>query len=155
MILRTIKLFIVILAFSTPFTARADSGGPSTQTAHDGNAGQTKYERLSNELRQLESGLPAKKTELVRLHRKWVVAKGRMPSAEELKTFEEKSAEGAVKVEDNPYVNKSALSTPGRYRVAYFQILEEIRADEARITTLRNELNALGSSIPASVENLK
>ncbi|MRR55130.1 MAG: hypothetical protein EG822_11575 [Deltaproteobacteria bacterium] len=155
MILRTIKLFIVILVFSTPFAARADSVTPSGQTAGDGNAGQAKYERLSSELRQLESGLPAKKTELARLHRKWVVAKGRMPTSEELKTFNEKSAEGVVKIEDNPYVNKSALSTPGRYRMAYFQKRDEIRADEARIATLRNELHSVGSSLPAPVENLK
>jgi hypothetical protein len=155
MILRTIKLLIVILAFSTPLAARADSGSPSAQTARDGNPGQTKHERLSSELRQLESGLPAKKTELVRLHRKWVVAKGRMPTAEELKTFEEKSAKGAVKVEDNPFVNKSALSTPGRHRFAYFQKRNEISADEERIATLRNELNALGNSVSTPVENLK
>jgi len=144
MLPRTIKLCIIILALAMPFAARADSGSPSGQTAGDGNAGQAKYDRLSSELRQLESGLSAKKTELARLHRKWVVAKGRMPSAEEIKAFEEKSAEGAVKAEDNPFVNRSALSTPGRHRVAYFQKLDEIRADEARITMLRNEIHALG-----------
>jgi len=155
MVLRTIKLFIVIFAFSTQFTARADSASPSAQAINDGNAGQTKQERLSSELRQLESGLPAKKTELTRLHRKWVVAKGRTPTAEELKTFEEKSAEGAVKIEDNPYVNKSALSTPGRHRVAYYEKLNEIKSDEERIVTLRNELHALGSRVPTAVVNQK
>jgi len=155
MIQKTVKLFIVILLFSTPFIARADSGSPSAQAAREGNAGQAKYERLSSELQQLEAGLPAKKEELARLHRKWVVAKGRMPTAKELKAFEEKSAKGAVKVEDNPYVNKSALSTPGRHRMAYFQKLNEIKADEERIAILRNEINALGSGVPTPVENLK
>lgn len=155
MILRTIKLFIVILIFSTPSAARADSGNPTVQTAPDAITGQTKYEKLSSELRQLESGLPAKKTELARLHRKWVVAKGRMPSAEDLKTFNEKSAEGAVKIEDNPYVNRSALSTPGRHRLAYFQKLNEIKTDEERIATLRNEINASGGGAPTPVGNLK
>lgn len=155
MIPKTVKLFIIILALSTPYAAMADSDSPSVQTARDGNAGQTKYESLSSELRQLESELPAKKKELARLHRKWVVAKGRMPTTKELKTFEEKSAKGPVKVADNPFVNKSPLSSPGRYRVAYFQKLEEIRADEVRIATLRNEINALGSSVPTPGENQK
>ena len=78
-----------------------------------------------------------------------------MPTADELKTFNEKSAEGEVKLEDNPYVNKSALSTPGRHRMAYFQKLNEIRADEERIVTLRNEINAVGNSVPTPVGILK
>lgn len=139
---RTFKLCIVTLVLATAVAVKADSGNPSGQTAGDGNADQAKYERLSSELRQLESGLSAKKTELARLHRKWVVAKGRMPSAEELKKFEEKTAKGEAKIEDNPYVNKSALSTPGRHRLAYFQKLDEIKADEARIAILRNEIAA-------------
>lgn len=155
MIQRTIKLFIVIFALSTQFTARADSTPPTPQAARDASAGQTKHERLSSELRHLEAGLPAKKTELARLHRKWVVAKGRMPTAEELKTFNEKSAEGAVKIEDNPYVNKSALSSPGRYRMAYFEKLNEIRADEERIATLRNEIKAISSGVSSPGENLR
>lgn len=155
MLPRIITLCITILALSMPSTARADSGSPSALAVTEGNSGQAKHARLSNELRQLESGLPAKKAELARLHRKWVVAKGRMPTAEELKTFNEKSAEGTVKVEDNPFVNKSALSTPGRHRIAYFQKLDEIRADEKRIATLRNELLAAGSSVPAPVGNLR
>lgn len=144
-----------MLALSIPYTTKADSATSIPQTVREANAGQTKHERLSSELRRLESGLPAKKTELARLHRKWVVAKGRMPTADELKTFNEKSAEGEVKLEDNPYVNKSALSTPGRHRMAYFQKLNEIRADEERIVTLRNEINAVGNSVPTPVGILK
>ncbi|RQW83846.1 MAG: hypothetical protein EHM79_15190 [Geobacter sp.] len=154
MIPKTVRLFIVILALSIPYAAMADSGSTSDQTARVGNAGQKKYESLNSELQQLESGLPAKKKELARLHRKWVIAKGRMPTTKELKTFEEKSASGPVEIADNPFVNKSPLSSPGRYRVAYFQKLDEIRADEERIATLRNEISAVGSSVPTSVENL-
>jgi len=154
MLPRTITLLIVILALSTTITARADSDNSSVQAAPDGNAVQTKYDSLSTELTQLESGLPAKKTELARLHRKWVVAKGRMPSSKELKAFEEKRSEGEVKLEDNPFVNKSPLSSPGRYRAAYYQKLDEIKTDEARIATLRNELNAL-RFVPTPQENLK
>lgn len=155
MVLRIITLGTTILALSMPCNSGADTGPPSAQAAAEGNAGQVQYERLSSELLQRESGLPAKKAELARLHRKWVVAKGRMPTAKELKKFEEKMAKGQVKSEDNPFVNKNPLSTPGRYRVAYFQKLDEIKADEERIATLRHEIRALGRSIPSSGANLE
>jgi len=140
---RIFTLCITILALSMPLTTRADTGNLSAQAIPEGNAGQAKYEWLSSELQQLESGLPAKKAELARLHRKWVVSKGRMPTADEIKSFEKKSAQGTVTAADNPFVNRSALSTPGRHRAAYFQKLREIRADEERIATLRNELNGV------------
>jgi hypothetical protein len=89
------------------------------------------------ELQQLEQGLPAKYKELAYLHRKWVIAKGRVPTAAELKKFQEKQAKGVATPADNPYVNRSALSSPGRHRAAYYKKLAEIKADEARIAQLR------------------
>jgi len=136
MLLRTLILSIFVLAFSAAAMARAES-------TSDGTARQTEHARLSEELKQLEDGLPAKKTELARVHRKWVVAKGRMPSKEELEEFEEQRAEGEPDNEDNPYVNKNPLSSPGRYRAAFYKKLAEIRGDEARIATLRDEIRTL------------
>lgn len=138
MIPRIVKMLIVILALSTSATVWANSDSASSQEAPDG-----KHEQLSSELTQLTAGLPAKKAELAWLHRKWVIAKGRMPTADELKKFAEKQAKGEVKIQDNPYVNKSALSSPGHYRELYYKKLYEIRADEKRIATLRSEINAL------------
>jgi hypothetical protein len=151
MIPRTIKLCIAVLAFSTSVAAWANAENSPISETRTENAAQAENDRLSSELTQLEAGLPAKKEELARLHRKWVVAKGRMPTKEELKKFEEKQAKGEVKVEDNPYVNKSPLSTPGRYREAYFKLRNEIRADEERIALLRNQINTV-SSVPTPQE---
>ena len=143
MIPRTIKLIIVILTFSMAAALRAESDSTSVPEVRDGKTTLTEHERLSGELKLLKNGLPAKKEELARLRRKWTLAKGRMPSAEEIKEFEEKRAEGEVKVEDNPYVNKSPLSSVGRHREAYFKKLNEIRSDEARIIRLKEEIAGL------------
>jgi hypothetical protein len=138
-------LFLVVLALSTAVAAQA-ANNQSTNDAgiqHDGNAWSTESVRLAEELKKLQDGLPAKKKELARLHRKWVVVKGRMPTADELKKFEEKQADGEVKIEDNPYVNNNPLSSPGRHREAYYRKLYEIRNDEERIAALQDRLNAL------------
>lgn len=143
MIPRTVKLIVVVLALSTAVAARADSGSSSGTGAAGGNARQANYERLSEELKRLETGLPAKKEELARLRRKWVVIKGRMPTQQELEDYEEKLAEGEAEFEDNPYVNKNPLSSPGRYRAAYYAMLNEIKGDEARIARLKEEIAGL------------
>ncbi|MRR58906.1 MAG: hypothetical protein EG824_11945 [Deltaproteobacteria bacterium] len=136
MILRTIMLLFFVLALSAAATARAESNS-------DGTSRQAEHARLSDELKQLQDGLPAKNTELARIHRKWVVVKGRMPSKKELEKYEKKRAKGEVDIEDNPYVNKNPLSSPGRYRTAYYKKLEEIKGDESRIAKLREEIKAL------------
>jgi hypothetical protein len=100
--------------------------------------------RLGEELQKLRDGLPVKREELERLRRKWVTRKGRTPTAEEIKIFNEKKAAGEAKEEDNPFFNKNPLSSPGIQREAYYKKLEEIRSDEARILALQKELDAPG-----------
>jgi len=103
----------------------------------------TESDRLAGELKKLEDGLASKNEELGRLRRKWVVVKGRTPTDAELEKYEKKRVKGDATVADNPYVNKSPLSSPGRYREAYYRKLEEIRRDEERIAQLRNEISSL------------
>lgn len=138
--MRIFRILLVSLALSTAVTARADTGSPAAPASSEAKAQPAEYARLAEELNLLEAGLPAKREELARLRRKWVVVKGRMPSAEELKEYKEKQSEGEATVEDNPYMNKSPLSSPGLYRAAYFNKLDEIRSDEARISRLKDEL---------------
>lgn len=128
---RVVKILFVSLAFCAAAVARADADGPSVPA---------EYARLNAELQRLEAGLPAKQEELARIRRKWVVVKGRVPTEQELKDYEKKRAKGEAKAEDNPYMNKSPLSSPGRYREAYYQKLNEIKGDEARIARLKAEL---------------
>lgn len=128
---RVVKILFVSLAFCAAAVARADADGPSVPA---------EYARLNAELQRLEAGLPAKQEELARIRRKWVVIKGRVPTEKELKKYEEKRAKGEAKVEDNPYMNKSPLSSPGKYREAYYRMLNEIRSDEARIAKLKEEI---------------
>ncbi len=142
MLSRTIMLVVVIMAFSmvAALSAESDSSSP---VSSEGKTSLSEYERLSGELKLLEDALPAKKAELVRLHRKWVLAKGRMPSTDEVREFTDKQAKGEVKVEDNPYVNKSPLSSVGRYREAYFKKQNEIKGDEERVARLKAEIARL------------
>lgn len=101
-------------------------------------------ERIAAELKDLEEELAEKRKELDRLRHKWSVAKGRTPTPEEVEEFEKKRAAGKATFEDNPYVNKRPLSSPVRARVAYYKMLEEVRADEERVNQLTRELRALG-----------
>jgi hypothetical protein len=140
MIVRILLLSVFVLALSTAAGAQNDSAGSPSPEVRDGKARQAEHDRLTEELKQLQDGLPAKKSELARIHRKWVVVKGRMPSKEELKKFDKQQAKGEVDFEDNPYVNKNPLSSPGQYRAAYYKKREEIRLDEERIATLKEEL---------------
>jgi hypothetical protein len=125
----------------------------SHAAAPDGAAGSTAGSELSPkaadksdladaqvELKALKESLPLKKKELARLHHKWTVAKGRVPTPEEIKDFEKKRAKGKVSFDDNPYVNKKPLSSPGLARQAYFKKLEEVRRDEERVRRLEQEL---------------
>jgi hypothetical protein len=102
-----------------------------------------KYQSLVQELKILQDGLAVKQAELAKLRHKWTVNKGRTPTADEIKTFEEKRAKGAVKVGDNPYINKNPLSSPGRWRAAYYEKLAEINRDKERSIRLEQELDAL------------
>jgi hypothetical protein len=106
-------------------------------------ATQAEADRLTEELKKLQEGLLAKRKEAARLHRKWVVTKGRMPGKDELADFEKKRVKGEVPIGENPYVNKSPLSSPGLYRRDYFLKAEEIKRDEEHVGRLQNEINAL------------
>jgi hypothetical protein len=138
---RYLKAFLFLAALAAPSAACAEDAPPPAAAVR--NAADNGYETLASELRTLEAALPDKKKELVRLRHRWVVGKGRMPNAEEVKKFEEKQAEGKATYKDNPYVNNNPLSTPGMKRQAYLRKVEEIRRDEERIEKLREEMKRL------------
>jgi hypothetical protein len=102
-----------------------------------------KLQALIQELKQLQEGLAAKEAELARLRHKWIVNKGRKPTKEELAEFEEKRKKGKLKPEDNPYINKSPLSSPARARAAYYEKKAEIEKDKARAALLERQISAL------------
>jgi peptidoglycan hydrolase CwlO-like protein len=105
--------------------------------------GNQKLKALVQELKQLQEGLAAKEAELATLRHKWIVNKGRKPTKEELAEFEEKRKKGKLKPEDNPYINKSPLSSPARARAAYHEKKAEIEKDKARAALLQEQINAL------------
>jgi hypothetical protein len=134
-----LSILLPLLLLSAGTLAQAEDVKPAASGVL---AAQPDRAALEKELKSLEDALPAKKKELARLHHKWIVAKGRMPTAEEVKAFEQKRAQGTAKFEDNPYVNKKPLSTPGRARQAYYRQLSEVQKDEARISELKKLLSA-------------
>ena len=124
---------------ATPPAARSV---PVTDQA-DRNRWQAEYGRLRNELKTIQDGLPGKKEELDKLHHTWTVRKGRTPTKGETTAFENKQAKGETTLNDNPYIGKSALATPGTAREEYYKKLDEIRKDEERIHQLEGDLEAL------------
>lgn len=125
----------------------ADSSAPPTVDVSDVGGGKGAGQNPYRELKAIKLALPAKKKELARLRHKWVVAKGRMPSEEELLEFEEKRAKGKATHNDNPYVNKNPLSTPGPARSAYYQKMDEIKKDEDRVRRLEKDIESLNMGI--------
>ena len=136
-----IKLLFIAL-FLSPYSL-AQALPVSAISDGDGSKRPTKASP-AQELKALQESLAVKKKELARLHHKWTVAKGRVPSKEELKEFEEKRAKGKATMEDNPYINKKPLSSPGLSRQAYYQKLEEVRQDEAWLRQLGQDLTSRG-----------
>lgn len=122
--------------------AAPDASGSAAQTAAQPVAANRRA-GLEAELKQLKEALTLKKEELARLQHKWMVSKGRTPTAKEIAEFEKKRAKGKATYADNPYVNKSPLSSTIPARVAYRNKLEEVQKDEARVTQLERELQAL------------
>ena len=114
---------------------------PETQAAQPDQI--AKSESLTQEVKKLQQELAVKQEELGKLRHKWAVNKGRTPTKQEIADFEEKRAKGAVKVEDNPYINKSPISSPGRWRAAYYAKLAEIDQVKERLVLLEQELAAL------------
>jgi hypothetical protein len=109
----------------------------------DRSALRVEYDALTRELKKIQDALPGKKDELAQLHHKWMILKGKTPTPDEIAAFEKKRAQGAVSVEDNPYVNKNPLTSPGLGREAYYKKLEEIRQDEERVSRIRQMLGSL------------
>ena len=126
-------------------TPTASPAPSSTPLPNAGNpvASKPGNAKLGQELKRVKQSLSKKKEELEKLHHKWSVARGRTPTQDEVKEFEKKLASGKVTPEDNPYVNRSALSLVGAARAAYYQKLEEIRKDEERLSQLERETQAL------------
>ena len=143
---RPLAIWIIALSLwaATASGAASDSQAVPPDAGARANERSAKYDGVSRELKTLEEGLAVMKGELARLRRKWTVTKGRTPTDDELKEFEKKRAKGEVKSEDNPFVNRNALGTPGRWREAYYKKLEEIRKDEERVVLLERELDGLG-----------
>lgn len=107
---------------------REASKAPPLYGGHDENWWRTTTGNLRQELAKLTEELPAKRDKLQFLRRRWVISMGRTPKTGE-------------SVEDlDSYVNKSALSTPGKDREAYYSMKNEIERDEARIKQIEQEL---------------
>lgn len=130
--------------FTPILEARSAQPAPADSAAgvesKDGNA---KRQGLVLELKALQDGVAAKRAELAKLRHKWMVSKGRTPTEEEVKEFEEKRAKGKATAEDNPYVNKNPLSSPARWRAAYYEKLAEIKKEKERAALLEQEIDAL------------
>ena len=124
-----------------PPAVSAPSRAPSSPVEQS--AREAQRADLGRELQKLQDGLTVKMKELDQLRRKWMLAKGRTPSAKEIAEFEKKRSQGKAGEKDNPYVNRNPLSTPGLAREAYYRKLDEVRQDEERIDRLRKELDAL------------
>jgi len=138
--------FVALPLWLSAGLTEAQSEQPVSADSTAGSKGKeqnAKYQALQQELKMLRDGLKVKEAELARLRHKWTVNKGRTPTADEIKTFEEKRAKGPVTVEDNPFVNQNALSSPGRWRAAYYEKLAEINRDKERAKSLEKELDAL------------
>ena len=140
-----LKFFALILMLSFSAASQAADQVPSSASASE--AAPLVYKGSGNQdqmlLRDLQGArqeLAVKKRELARLYRKWLVAKGRTPTQEEIKEFEEKLAKGEAKLEDNPFINKNPLSSPVPARMAYYKKLEEVKRDEERIRQMEREL---------------
>jgi flagellar biosynthesis chaperone FliJ len=122
-------------------TSNTSAASSSTTSPKEEAPKQSQSARLSQELKTAHEALAKKKEELGVLRRKYVVRKGRTPSKDELKEYEEKKAEGTATLEDNPYVNKSRLTPVAPARAAYYQKLAEVEKDEARVKQLEKELS--------------
>lgn len=101
---------------------------PQLYGGHDEKWWRATTGNLREELAKLTEELPAKRDKLQFLRRRWVISMGRTP----------KSGESLQDLDS--YVNKSALSTPGKDREAYYSMKDEIERDEARIKQIGQEL---------------
>ncbi|GFO68286.1 hypothetical protein GMLC_18650 [Geomonas limicola] len=142
---------IWVAAAASAAHCATEGGKTAAEPAAKGTAARSssRSEALALELKTLKDALPAKQAELAKLRHRWLVAKGRTPTAAEIKEYEKKRAKGKVTVEDNPYVTKTPLSNPAPYRAAYYKKLEEVTRDEEEIARLEQQLAAL-KLVPAN-----
>jgi len=96
-----------------------------------------RYADVRNEIKRIQDALPAKNDELEKLHRKWVISKGRKPGEGETRD------DRFVKPPPGEGELSHALSNPGRYRSAYYEKKSDIEKDETRIKELQENLNNL------------
>ena len=146
--MKNLLITICFVAFSLWLTTTlteaqsVQTGSADTIAGSGSKDGNAKYQSLVQEIKMLKEGLIVKQEELAKLRHKWIVSKGRKPTAKDLKGLAEKRAEGEVKVDDNPYVNKTPISSPARWRTAYYEKLAEINRDKERLSLLERELDA-------------
>jgi uncharacterized protein DUF4124 len=96
-----------------------------------------RFAAVRNEIKRIQDALPAKNDELDKLHRKWVISKGRKPREGE--TGEDRFIRPPAGEGDLSH----ALGNPGRHRSAYYEKKSEIEKNEARIKELQESLNNL------------
>jgi hypothetical protein len=144
-LLYAVSVFVVALWLSPSLTEAQSlpAGSTGSDTGGESINRDEKIQNLDKEVKLLQEGLEVKQAELAKLRHRWMVNKGRTPSADEIKDFEAKRAKGEDKLEDNPYVNKNALSSPSRWRAAYYEKLAEINKDKERLNLLEQELDSL------------
>jgi hypothetical protein len=144
---KTCTVFVGVLALwlaTCPAGAETEPTPAGSANAEpEPDAASQKYQSLLKELKALQGGLAAKQAQAAELRHKWIVSKGRNPTKEELEDFEKKRAKGKATTEDNPYVTKTPLSSPARWRLAYHEKLAEIERDKAAIVSLERQIAAL------------
>jgi hypothetical protein len=142
---KQLRVIAIVLAtcLTTSLAGFQPARAASSFESRSETAQSKEYQALAQELKSLQDGLAAKQVELAKLRHKWMVSKGRTPSKEEIAEFEKLQAKGSAKFEDNPYINKSPLSSPGRWRVAYREKLAEIDKDKEAIALLEQKIDAL------------
>lgn len=98
---------------------------------HDEVWWRTRFSSLRAELKSIQERLLDERDALTKLHRRWVISKGRTPKQGE-------------RLDDvNNYVNNSALSTVAKHRAAYYDMKAEIEREEARIKGIEELLAVL------------
>ena len=122
--------------------AAAEPGGSSVRKqnlygGHEEAWWRGRYADVRNEIKRIQDALPAKNDELEKLHRKWVISKGRKPGEGETRD------DRFVKPPPGEGELSHALSNPGRYRSAYYEKKSDIEKDETRIKELQENLNNL------------
>lgn len=123
----------VIQETEQPSQTELKSDEPAAQKlfgGHDEKWWRSRYKALRAEIKGIQDNLPDKKAELSVLRHSWVISMGRTPKAGESTTV-------------GTLTNKSALSTPGQHREAYYKKKTEIEGDEARINELQNKITEL------------